>query len=74
MARQPPVDRRGDRSPTRRRTPHLRRPLGGSTDEVLRHIARLWGFTVRLEAVGEDGKIELQNEIRGERHRHHGLI
>ena len=68
------VDLRGDRSLTLRHTPHLRRPLGGSTDEVLRHIARLWGFTVRLEVVGEDGKIELQNEIRGERHRHHGLI
>ena len=37
---------------------------------MLRHVARLWGFTVRLESVGEDGKVELQNEIRGERRNH----
>jgi spore cortex formation protein SpoVR/YcgB (stage V sporulation) len=65
------VDMRGDRSLTLRHTPYLRRPLDTSADEVLRHVARLWGFTVRLETVGEDGMVELQNEIRGERHNHH---
>ncbi len=64
------VDLRGDRSLTLRHTPYLRRPLDTSADEVLRHVARLWGFTVRLESVGEDGKVELQNEIRGERRNH----
>ena len=67
------VDLRGDRSLTLRYTPYRRRPLGASADEVLRHVARLWGFTARLETVGEDGKVELQNEIRGER-RNHSVI
>ena len=64
------VDLRGDRSLTLRHTPYLRRPLDTSADEVLRHVARLWGFTVRLESVSEDGRVELQNEIRGERRNH----
>ena len=64
------VDLRGDRSLTLRHTAFRRRPLGDGTDEVMRHLARLWGFTVRLESVGEDGKVELQNEIRGERRNH----
>ncbi|CAM5409557.1 MULTISPECIES: SpoVR family protein [unclassified Thauera] len=63
------VDLRGDRSLTLRHQPHRRRPLGGSTDEVMRHLARLWGFTVRLESVDEDGNIELKHEIRAERRR-----
>jgi hypothetical protein len=53
------------RSPLRH-TPFRRRPLGEGTDEVMRHLARLWGFTVRLERAGEDGKVELVHEIRGE--------
>jgi len=44
------VDRRGDRSLLLRHVPHQRRPLGPSTTEVLKHVARLWGFPVRLEA------------------------
>ena len=35
----------------------------------MRHLARLWGFTVRLESVDEDGNIELKHEIRAERRR-----
>ncbi len=53
------VDRRGDRSLTLRHYRHKRRPLGDSTAEMMRHIRRLWGFTVRLESVGEDGRVEL---------------
>jgi spore cortex formation protein SpoVR/YcgB (stage V sporulation) len=60
------VDLRGDRSLTLRHTAFRRRALGPTTDEVLRHVARLWGFTVRLERVDEDGKVELVQEIRGE--------
>ena len=56
------VDRRGDRSLTLRHTRHNRRELGESTDEVLKHLARLWGFDVRLETVFEDGKAELTHE------------
>jgi spore cortex formation protein SpoVR/YcgB (stage V sporulation) len=29
---------------------------------VLKHLYRLWGFTVRLEAVDENGKVELVGE------------
>ena len=43
------------------------RPLGNSTDEVLRHLARLWGFTVRLETVDEHGHAELSHEVRVDR-------
>ena len=61
-----------ERRPARRPLAHLRhnpfrrRPLGEGTDEVMRHLARLWGFTVRLERAGDDGKVELVHEIRGE--------
>ena len=63
------VDLRGDRSLTLRHTTFRRRPLGDGTDEVMRPLARLWGFTVRLERAGDDGKIELLHEIRGETNR-----
>jgi spore cortex formation protein SpoVR/YcgB (stage V sporulation) len=53
------VDRRGDRSLLLRHAPHLRRPLGGTTAEVLKHVARLWGFAVRLEAPDKAGKWSL---------------
>ena len=53
------VNHRGDRSLTLRHTRYNRRPLGDSTNEVLKHLYRLWGFTVRLEAVDEEGRVEL---------------
>jgi stage V sporulation protein R len=56
------VDRRGDRSLTLRHFKHNRRPLGDSVDEMLRHIRRLWGFTVRLEALDEQGRVQLLGE------------
>ena len=48
------VDLRGDRSLTLRHTQHQRRPLGNTTDEVLKHLHRLWGFPVRLEIMRDD--------------------
>jgi spore cortex formation protein SpoVR/YcgB (stage V sporulation) len=60
------VDLRGDRSLTLRHTEQNRRPLNKDTDEVLRHLSRLWGFTVRLESVHEDGTVELANECEVE--------
>jgi spore cortex formation protein SpoVR/YcgB (stage V sporulation) len=57
------VDRRGDRSLTLRHFRHNRRPLGDSTDEMLLHIRRLWGFDVRLEAVDEQGRVQLVDEV-----------
>ena len=57
------VDRRGDRSLTLRHFRHNRRPLDEeSADEVVRHIRRLWGFTVRLEAVDANGRVQLIGE------------
>jgi stage V sporulation protein R len=56
------VDHRGDRSLTLRHTRYLRKPLAETSTEVLRHLHRLWGFTVRLEAVHEDGRVELMAE------------
>lgn len=56
------VDLRGDRSMTLRHFEHNRQPLGDNLDEMLRHIRRLWGFRVRLEAVNERGRVELLAE------------
>jgi stage V sporulation protein R len=58
------VDLRGDRSLTLRHIQQNRRPLNMDTDEVLRHLSRLWGFTVRLETVYEDGKTEVSHECQ----------
>ncbi|BCX88689.1 stage V sporulation protein R [Methylomarinovum tepidoasis] len=52
------VDTRGDRSLTLRHFQHNRRPLADSAEEVLKHVHRLWGFTVRLETVGERGRVK----------------
>jgi spore cortex formation protein SpoVR/YcgB (stage V sporulation) len=52
------VDVFGDRSLTLRHYMHDRRPLGESTPEMLRHVARLWGYTVRIESVDQDGAIQ----------------
>jgi len=59
------VNRRGDRSLTLRHTQYSRRPLAESAEQVVRHIARLWGFTVRLESVVEEqDKVELVHECK----------
>jgi len=56
------VDMFGDRSLTLRHYMHDRRPLGESTPEMLRHIARLWGYDVRIESVDETGRVEAVGE------------
>ncbi len=56
------VEIEGDRSLTLRHTLNQRRPLHGSANEVLRHLARLWGFTVRLETVDNRGCIVKSQE------------
>ncbi len=61
------VDLRGDRSLTLRHQPYLRRPLGDSVEQVMKHFARLWGFTVKLETVDEDGSTRLLQEARVDR-------
>jgi spore cortex formation protein SpoVR/YcgB (stage V sporulation) len=58
------VDRRGGRSLTLRHSQYNRRPLDDSTDEVLKHLARLWGFDVFLETALPNGKVELTHECK----------
>ncbi len=53
------VDHRGDRTLTLRYFRDQRRPLGESTDEVLRHLHLLWGFRVEIETVDEQGQAEI---------------
>ncbi|NMG04010.1 SpoVR family protein [Azoarcus taiwanensis] len=63
------VDLRGDRSITLRHQPYRGRPLAESSNEVMKHFARLWGFTVRLERFDDDGSSELLLETRIEKRR-----
>lgn len=51
------VNVRGDRSLTLRHYMHNQQPLGEDTDEVLKHIHRLWGFEVHLESVSPKGEV-----------------
>ncbi|GAA0790985.1 SpoVR family protein [Marinobacterium sediminicola] len=51
------VNVRGDRSLTMRHYMHNGQPLGASTEEVLKHLHRLWGFDVLLESVTPEGNV-----------------
>ncbi len=52
------VDKRGDRSLTLRHIRRDSRPLESKdAEEVLRHLYKLWGFTVRLESVNEQDQV-----------------
>ena len=57
------VNVRGDRALTLRHTRHDNRPLNDDANEVLKHVARLWGFDVRLESVDGRGRVLQQWEI-----------
>ncbi len=50
------VNLRGDRCLTLRHVRNQERPLADDTGEVLKHVARLWGFPVRLESVDARGE------------------
>ena len=56
------TNRQGDRSLILRHNRYHRRPLEKTTDEVLKHVARLWGFNVYLETVHENNRVELTHE------------
>ncbi len=56
------VDRRGDRSMTLRYEAHKHRPLNQETGDVLKHLVRLWGFTVRIESLKDNDKYEVTHE------------
>lgn len=51
------VDTRGDRALTLRHSRHNDRPLTEEVQEVIKHVARLWGFRVLLESVDKHGKV-----------------
>ena len=51
------VDVKGSRSLTLRHTQHQRKPLDKSAEEVLKHVARLWGFDVKLETINTEGNV-----------------
>jgi stage V sporulation protein R len=43
-----------------RHTQHNNRPLHDDAQEVLKHVARLWGFDVHLESVDSQGRVTKQ--------------
>jgi stage V sporulation protein R len=51
------VNLRGDRALTLRHFQHKDRPLHDSAQEVLKHVARLWGFGVHLESTNAAGDV-----------------
>jgi stage V sporulation protein R len=57
------VNLRGDRSLTLRHLRHNDRPLDNSAEEVVKHVARLWGFRVRLESVDAHERVLQHWEI-----------
>ncbi|HHM06288.1 MAG TPA: SpoVR family protein [Gammaproteobacteria bacterium] len=56
------VNLRGDRALTVRHVQHNRQPLADDSDEVMKHLARLWGFTVKLESVYGDSGVEITHQ------------
>jgi stage V sporulation protein R len=61
------VDLQGDRALTLRHNQYLRRPLNNQTSEVLKHVARLWGFDVYLETVDSNNQIIATQECKLEK-------
>jgi stage V sporulation protein R len=57
------VNARGDRSLTLRHIRHSDRPLDNSAEEVVKHVARLWGFRVRLESVDAHERVMQHWEV-----------
>jgi spore cortex formation protein SpoVR/YcgB (stage V sporulation) len=65
------VDLRGERSLTLRHFKYQGRDLGPSRDAVLKHVATLWGFPVRLEEQEENGDVRDVGEARIDRRKEH---
>jgi spore cortex formation protein SpoVR/YcgB (stage V sporulation) len=53
------VDHQGDRTLTLRYYQDKNRPLSDTTEEVIKHLHRLWGFKVEIETVEDDGHTEI---------------
>ena len=62
------VNLRGDRSLTLRHTRHNDRPLHEGAHEVLKHVARLWGFGVQLDSLDGSGAIVQQLAVPAPAH------
>ncbi|MCK5917280.1 MAG: SpoVR family protein [Cocleimonas sp.] len=52
------VDIRGDRRLTLQHQMHDRKPLSDDAEEVVKHLHRLWGYTVVLDSVDENDEIK----------------
>lgn len=61
------VNTRDDRALTLRHTQFQRRPLNQQTEEMLKHVARLWGFDVKLETVDPKGEVLATVECKWEK-------
>jgi spore cortex formation protein SpoVR/YcgB (stage V sporulation) len=61
------MDTHGNRALTLRHTQYQRRPLSQQTDEMLKHVARLWGFDVHLETVDPSGTVLSTAECKCEK-------
>ncbi len=61
------VNTRDDRALTLRHTQFQRRPLNQQAQEVLKHVARLWGFDVHLDTVDPQGNVVSSLECRREK-------
>jgi stage V sporulation protein R len=61
------VNTHDDRALTLRHSQYLRRPLNQQTQEVMKHVARLWGFDVKLESVDPEGKVTQTMEMKREK-------
>jgi spore cortex formation protein SpoVR/YcgB (stage V sporulation) len=61
------VNTRDDRALTLRHTQYNRRPLNQQANEVLKHVARLWGFDVHLDTVAPDGQVISTIECKREK-------
>ena len=59
------VNLRGDRSLTLRHFQHKDRPLHEGAQEVLKHVARLWGFGVHLESANSAGDVTKHWSVEG---------
>jgi stage V sporulation protein R len=59
------VNLRGDRSLTLRHFQHNDRPLHDSGQEVMKHVARLWGFGVHLESTNAKGDVTKRWSVPG---------
>lgn len=61
------VNLEGDRSLTLRHIQYLNRPLNEQTDEILKHVARLWGFNVHLDTVNQKNEVLQTYECKWEK-------